>query len=163
MKKSVILFLLLILHLSVKAQSGAGKQIKEAKFQIVKASVEFLASDKETFKEAKENRCANCNGYEDLLKFVKINKIQKADELIGDWKKVSVDTTFSKWENSITRFRNGVVSDITSGAKSRRKKLSGYAVFENKLDAIIQNVSISEPIEDVPDIVKSTRRASTCC
>ena len=154
MKKSVILFLLLVLHLSVKAQNGAGKQIKEAKFQIVKASIEFLASDKETFKDAKESRCANCNVYEDLLKFVKINKIQKADALIGDWKKVSIDTSFDNWKNSIEKFKNVVVSDITSGPKSRRKKLSGYIIYEEKLNSIIQNISISGPIEDVPDIVK---------
>lgn len=154
MKKSVILFLLLILHLSIKAQSGAGKQIKEAKFQIVKASVEFLASDKETFKEAKEVQCLNCKTDEDLTKFVDKNKIKKADELIKKWQDVKVDITYDNWKNSITRFRNGVVSDITSGTKSRRKKLPGYNSYESKLNSIIQNVSISEPVEDVPDIVK---------
>ena len=56
MKKWVILFVLLVLQISVKAEDGAGKQIKDAKFQIVKATIEFLASDKETFKEAKEKQ-----------------------------------------------------------------------------------------------------------
>lgn len=154
MKKSVILFLLLVLNLSVKAQKGAGKQIKEAKFQIVKASVEFLASDKETFKDVKERHCENCKNDKDLLKFVEKNKIKKADVLIGDWKKVSIDTTFDNWKNSIEKFKNLVVNEITSGTKSRRKKLSGYISYEEKLNSIIQNVSISEPVEDVPDIVK---------
>ncbi|MBE9462234.1 hypothetical protein ACFP1I_13425 [Dyadobacter subterraneus] len=154
MKKWVILFVLLVLQISVKAENGAGKQIKDAKFQIVKATIEFLASDKETFKEAKEKQCMNCKGYEDLLKFVEKNKIKKADALIGDWKKVSVDTSFSNWEKSIEKFKDRVVSDITSGSKSKRKKLSGYSIYEDRLSSIIENISISEPIVDVPDIQK---------
>ncbi|SEI74453.1 hypothetical protein SAMN04487995_1987 [Dyadobacter koreensis] len=154
MKKWVILFVLLVFQISVKAENGAGMQIKEAKFQIVKATIEFLASDKETFREVKEKQCVNCKGYEDLLKFVEKNKIRKADALIGEWKKVSVDTSFSNWEKSIEKFKNLVVNDITSGIKSKRKKLSGYSNYEGKLESIIANISISEPIEDVPDIQK---------
>jgi len=154
MKKLLIFFMLLGFQIAVKAESGAAEQIKEARFQIVKATIEFLASDKETFKEANEKQCVSCKTYDDLLKFVERNKIKKADALIGDWKKISVDTSFAGWEQSIEKFKAIVVSDITSGAKSRRMKLAGYTVYESRLRTVIENISIAEPIEDVPDIQK---------
>ena len=154
MKKWAIFFVLLVWQISAIAEDRAGKQIKDAKFQIVKATIEFLASDKETFKEVKEKQCLDCQDYDDLLKFVERNKIKKADALIGDWKKVSVDTSLSHWQKGINKFKDRVVGDISSGAKSKRKKLAGYSTYEGKLNSIIENVSISEPIEDIPDIEK---------
>lgn len=154
MKKWIIFFGFLILHLSVKAENGAEKQIRNAQFEIVKATVEFLASDKETFKEVKEKQCVNCEEDKDLLKFVKKNNIKKADELIIKWQKIRIDTTFNEWKKSIQKFRDVVVSDITSGARSKRKKFGNYSIYENRLDSIISKVIVSESVEDIPDIQK---------
>jgi hypothetical protein len=151
MRKPVIVFFLLILHFSVRAE----KQVEEAKFRIVKSSIEFLASDKETFKNVRDRQCESCNSYDALLDFVEKNKIKRADVLIDRWRKVKVDTTFSGWENSIRNFKVLVINDITSGVKSKRKKFANYAAYENKLNAIIKAVALTEPVvEDVPDIEK---------
>lgn len=154
MKKLVVFFVFLVSNLSVKADNDADKQIREAKFQIVKESIEFLASDKETFKDAKQRQCPSCKSYEELVIFVKNNKIKKADQLIVDWQSVEVDASVSNWEKSLTSFKEQVIAKITSGPKSNRKKFSNYAAYKNRLDSIVENVSISEPIEDVPDIQK---------
>ncbi|GLU55326.1 hypothetical protein [Dyadobacter frigoris] len=154
MKKWGVFFVLLILQLSAKAQTGAEKQIWDAKFQIVKASVEFLASDKETFKDAKQRQCASCKSYEELVSFVKKNKIKKADELISDWQSIAIDANASNWKKSLINFKDRIITKITTGPKSNRKKFSNYVSYENKLDSIIEKVSISEPIEDIPDIQK---------
>ncbi|MCF2446894.1 hypothetical protein L0657_23255 [Dyadobacter sp. CY345] len=154
MKKWVILVVLLVCQITSNAQGGADKQISEAKFQIVKETVEFLASDKETFKDVKEKQCTNCKGYKDLLQFVEKNKIKKADGLIAEWKKIKIDTSFDGWKNSIQKFKNQVVGDITSGAKSKRKNFQNYSAYVGRLESTIEKVSIAEPIEDVPDIQK---------
>lgn len=154
MKKLVVFFVFLVSNLSVKADNDADKQIREAKFQIVKESIEFLASDKETFKDARQRQCPSCKSYEELVVFVKNNKIKKADQLIGDWQSIEVDGSVSNWKNSLTSFKDQVIKKITSGPKSNRKKFSNYDAYKNRLDLIIENVSISEPIEDVPDIQK---------
>lgn len=154
MKKLVIFFVFLVSNLSVKADNDADKQIREAKFQIVKESIEFLASDKETFKDATQRQCPSCKSYEELIVFVKNNKIKKADQLIGDWQSIEVDGSVSNWKKSLTGFKDQIITKITSGPKSNRKKFSNYDAYKNKLDLIIENVSISEPIEDVPDIQK---------
>ncbi|WP_159477874.1 hypothetical protein [Dyadobacter sp. 3J3] len=154
MKKSVISLLFLLLNVTVKAQTGGGKQIEDAKFQIVKASVEFLASDKVTFKEAKQTQCADCKSYKDLLQFVQKNKITKADELINEWKDAELDGNASNLKKSLTNFKDRIIKKISTGSKSSRKKLVNYNSYESSLDSIIENISISESIEDVPDIVK---------
>lgn len=152
MKKWVVFFVFFFYQFSAKAQGDADKQISEAKFQIVKETVEFLASDEETFKEAKEKQCTNCRGYKDLLQFIEKNKIKKADELIAKWNKIQIDTSFNGWKNSIQKFKNQVVGDITSGAKSKRKDFQNYSAYVGRLESNIERVSIAEPIEDVQDI-----------
>jgi len=163
MKKSIILILLLISHLFVNAQTQPGKQIEDAKFQIVKATVEFLASDKETFKEVKEATCSNCKTYEELIAYVSRNKIKKADELIKEWRSIKIDTTFTNWNKSLIQFRDRVITDISSGAKSKRKQLASYQSYSKNIDSIISEVSIAEPISavtetpDEPDSIDSTQ------
>jgi DNA-binding protein YbaB len=154
MKKWVVFFVFLVSNLSVKADNDADKQIREAKFKIVKESIEFLASDKETFKDARQRQCPSCKSYEELVVFVKNNKIKKADQLIGDWQSIEVDGSVSNWKKSLISFKDQVITKITSGPKSNRKKFSNYDAYKNRLDLIIENVSISELIEDVPDIQK---------
>lgn len=161
MRKWVVYLVLLFCQFSVKARDGADKQISEARFQIVKETVEFLASDKETFKDITEKECLDCRGYEDLKLFVEKNKIKKADELLVKWQKFKVDTSFNGWKNSIQKFKNQVVGDITSGAKSKRKKFQNYSAYEKSLESIIEKVSIPEPIEDVPDIQKIEEEPGT--
>ncbi len=154
MKKWMIVFVFTICQFSANAQADAEKQISEAKFQIIKETIEFLASDKETFKEAKEKQCANCIGYKDLLQFIEKNKLKKADGLISEWKKIQIDTSFNGWKNSIQKFRNQVIGDITSGAKSKRKNFQNYKAYEGSLELVIEKVSIAEPIANVPDVQK---------
>jgi hypothetical protein len=156
MKRSIILALLVIFHLSVKAQTPTDNQVEDAKFQIVKATIEFLASDKETFKDAAERQCPDCRSYEKLLQFVRKNKIKKADVLISQWRdEKKIDTTFANRNKSLSKFKADVIHDITNGPKSKRKKFSNYAAYENKLNTIIEAVSVTDPVaEDVPDIVK---------
>jgi hypothetical protein len=120
----------LTFHLSVKAQPETGKQVEAAKFEIVKATVEFLASDRETFKEAKETVCMHCEGYSALLQFVQRNKIKKADDLIRKWREEKkVDTTSANRNKSLERFKREVIGDITTG-------LPGYLPYTVKLDPL---------------------------
>jgi len=163
MKKSVILILLLISNFCVNAETQPGEQIQRAKFEIVKVTVEFLASDKETFKEAKEATCSNCTTYEELTSYVSRNKIKNADVLIKKWQTVKIDTTFANWEESLIKFKDLVITDISSGAKSKRQQLPTYLPYSKNIDSIINKVSISEPVSavvktpDAADSVASTQ------
>ena len=162
MKKSVILILLLFSHVFVNAETQPREQTEDAKFGIIKATVEFLASDKDTFKDAKETTCSNCKTYEELISYVSRNKIKNADILIKKWQTVKIDTTFANWEESLTEFKDIVITDISSGAKSKRKQLPGYQSYSKNIDSIIDSVSISEPdpavVEkpDESDTIEST-------
>jgi hypothetical protein len=165
MKKSVIFVLLLISHFTVNAETQPGKQIEEAKFQIVKATIEFLASDKETFKEVKEPACKSCRNYEELLAYTSRNKLKKADILIGKWKGFKVDTTYADWNESLIKFKDLVINDISSGPKSKRKQLAGFPSYTAGLDSIIREVSISESevssAQKTPDISEATDSSAT--
>ena len=149
MKKSVIFILLLISHSFVRAETQAGKQTEDAKFKIVKATVEFLASDKETFKDAREATCSNCKTYEDLIDYVSRNKIKKADILIEKWQTVKIDTTITNSKGSLTKFKDIVITDISSGAKSKRKQLASYQTYSKYIDSIINDISVSERVSAV--------------
>lgn len=143
MKKGVILFFILIVQIAANAASGNDQQIQHAKFRIIKATVEFLASDKETFKDVRESKCDPCTDYNGLLVFVEKNKIKKADLLINKWKTTQIDTTYSNWKNSIEKFKNMVVGDISTGAKVKRKTFPNYNAYSQALNSIIGAVSIA--------------------
>jgi hypothetical protein len=149
MKISIIPFLLFVFHLSVSAEMLPGKQIEDAKFKIVKATIEFLASDTTKFQQVKEKKCVECKDYKELLEYVKLNKITNADALINDWKKIKIDTTEANWNKSLSEFKSLVVNDIASKEKSYRKQLPTYKPYSTKLDSIIKEVSVLglEPVE----------------
>jgi len=145
MKRAVSIFLVLLSCTSLRAENGAGKQIENARFQIIKETVEFLASDKGNFKEVTELQCKDCNGYDELINFVRKNKIKRADELINDWQKAKIDTNALGFKKSLTKFKEQIITKITSGTKSNRKTLITYESYENRLALIIEAVAIAEP------------------
>jgi hypothetical protein len=141
MKKSVISLFLLLFWLPVSAEMQQGEQIETARFRIVKATVEFLASDKDTFKEANEGACTSCQNFEGLLAYASRNKLKKADVLINEWRTIPIDTTSVHWKKSLLSFKDMVIRNIASGAKSKRKQLPGYTAYIQDLDSIIGEVA----------------------
>ncbi len=77
-----ILPLLLLFTLPVRAQTDT-----TAAFRMIKATVEFLASDAKTYGYKKQTTCPTCTSYPALLKYIEQNKLTNAGLLVSDARK----------------------------------------------------------------------------
>jgi len=161
MKKSVIFILLLVYNLSVNAQTELSKQIENARFQIIKASVEFLASDKAIFPKAQGKTCSTCKDYNELISFISQNQILKADKLVKKWQGIPLDTSLTKRKDYLVKFKGTVVDDIASGSKSGRKKFENYNSYLASLDSIIKGVVIPQPVPAISNVSEGSDSSET--
>jgi hypothetical protein len=115
--------------------------MEDAKFNIVKKTVEFLSTDTSTFKNVKSNTCASCRTFDDLKKFSESNKLTNAGKNVIDplseWK---LDTSKRKWKESLQRFKQQAHDRITGYGKDRRKLLKGYNEYLTSINRLVNEV-----------------------
>lgn len=140
MQKLILYLFALFCFAGAKAQSSLGNQVMKAKFELVKTTVEFLASDVETFGKNTAAKCTECMDYKTVKQFARDNKLLKVDVLVGEWEKAPVDSTEPKWQKSLANFKNQVITKITSGEREKRKKLQTFDPYLQSLDNIIKSV-----------------------
>ena len=118
--------------------------IEKGTLGMAKATLEFLATDQKTFPAAKKTACTNCNSYADLAKFIKGNSLKKADILVNDIKKHSLQLNdefaadaFTSEGAVLDSLRKYVINRVTSGAeRQHRTKLASYSAYQTKMMAI---------------------------
>ncbi|HEY5408527.1 MAG TPA: hypothetical protein VIJ92_15645 [Ginsengibacter sp.] len=141
---------LLLNFLTVHAQS-LKEQTEDAKFQIIKATIEFLSTDKETFKEVKEENCPNCKNIDDLKSYISTNKITGAEQkVLEPLNSTGIDTSPDNWKSSLTSFAKKADELITPPNKEKRKELAGYKTYKNSVSKIIDNVKQPAATEKKP-------------
>jgi hypothetical protein len=139
--KQLLFVPLLFLYGALLAESAPEGKIEIARFKIIKRTVEFLATDKETFKQIKATSCTDCTNDDKLLKFISDNGITGADLLVVSWGKIKVDNDVESWH----RFFDTILKKVTTGAENRvkRTQLATYSTYRTDVEEIIAGVATS--------------------
>jgi hypothetical protein len=126
MKKYLVICLLLPTILC------AQKQRDSIKFEMIKATVDFYASDSVTFPESskKNAKCKNVD-YDCLYKFCKANKLTNVKANIIHWQLTNFST-----KKEAQEFKDTLVTELTS-LRTHRANLPGYKAYTQKLDTLI--------------------------
>ncbi|WP_025763908.1 hypothetical protein [Dyadobacter tibetensis] len=138
MKKIFFVSLLFLSKVSTMAQTAGEERIKKIRFEMVKSSVEFLATDRTTFKEVKKEKCLNCTNNTQLEAFIDENKIIGAKEKLDEWEALlPITSKDSLMESSLKEFKKRILASITGGARSYRTKGEAYETYTETLDSLI--------------------------
>jgi hypothetical protein len=121
------------------------------KFEIVKASISFLSTDKESFKESsgKSATCKFSEGYDCLKKYCEDNKLKGGGDKIDSWKK---ETTTSK--ESLAKFNEKIIAELTTGneARAKRLKLAGFDGYKKTIVQLASSFSEVTPTSETMDL-----------
>lgn len=143
MQKWILYLFALLLFAGAKAQPSKAK-LEEAKFAIMKRTVEFLSEDT-AFKNVQSHTCEGCKTVEDLKKFALDNKLINADSRVIDpLAKKTIDTSAIKWRQSLNEFKQQAINQITGAEREYRKSLPGYSDYTGFLDAAVADVKSDE-------------------
>jgi len=141
MQKLIVYLLTFISLINVKAQNSLDTQLKDAKFDIIKKTVEFLSTDAAIYKNVNTTTCPDCKNLDDLKKFATTNGLLNADKkIIEPLGNISLDTAASKWQAGLLKFKQQAIDKITGADKERRKSLPGYNKYEQTLNDICSAV-----------------------
>ncbi|KAB2913764.1 MAG: hypothetical protein F9K23_16100 [Bacteroidetes bacterium] len=142
MKRLIPLTIILLGANTLFSQVPSKQTLDSVQYQIIRATVDFLATDTKTFGKVK-GTCINCNvnDYAALKKYADDNKLAKVPDLINEWKKISLDTSEAGWMASVESFRKKIHYKIADGEKKERQKLIGYEPYNIKLDSIINRLN----------------------
>lgn len=155
MQKSILLLFALICFAGANAQSLKG-QLEQAKFDIIKKTVEFLSTDTTIFKNTKSNKCNNCTNLKDLKKFADDNVLTNAVKYVIDPLAVlQIDSSTDKWNESLQQFKMQAHDKITGPGKEGRKKLKTYNDYLAGLNAIVAAVHPAQAITLTSDGTKT--------
>lgn len=159
MKKLCFAFFTLIVGLIVQAQTQ--QEVDETKLAMIKACVEFLATDREKFGIPKQPLCPDCRSVESLSAFVKTNNITRGDVLINDLKSVVIKADAEHVPDGLSEFKKTILNRVTEGPeKEYRKKLKSYLPFTEKLDSLASSFGSGASLTDGGEVTKDTSRQS---
>ncbi|MFC5411185.1 hypothetical protein ACFPMF_17825 [Larkinella bovis] len=136
----IVLLGVLLLNQAGFAQPDAEyrRKLDQAAFQMIKATVEFLATDKQTFPEVQTAQC-NCDSYESLKAFIEQNKLVGADKLVDDAKRKAAHSIaqINQPGTALNEVKEYLIQKVAQGDKAIRQTLPTYAAFETSLNTII--------------------------
>jgi hypothetical protein len=138
----VLLLGVLLLNRPTFAQNEAEyrKKLDQAAFLLIKTTVEFLATDTQTFQNVKANRC-NCDSYDALKAFITQNDLIGADKLVDDARKRASQNIglINQPRTALDGVKDFLIQKVARGDRANRQSLPGYAAFETALDGIINS------------------------
>lgn len=147
MQKLIVYLVSLIFLVNAKAQNSLEAQLNQAKFDIIKKTVEFLSTDTATYKNVTEKICSDCKTLDDLKKFATKNGLLNADKkIIEPLGNMPLDTAVNKWEAGLLKFKQQAIDKITGADKERRKSLPEYNKYEQALNDISSAVKTSNSV-----------------
>lgn len=135
----------------IVAQNSLGARVLNAKFKMVKSTVEFLATDAETFGNKTTTTCPTCNDYKAVKQYATNNKLMKVDALVDACEKMPVDTTADDWQASLTNLKEQLIAKVASGEKEKRQKLKTYPAYTETLNEIINEVNDRKATPETDD------------
>ncbi|GAB3917131.1 hypothetical protein [Larkinella terrae] len=138
--RRLLLLSVLLLTKPVFAQIDADyrKKLDQAAFQMIKTTVEFLTTDKETFKEVQIAQC-NCDSYEGLREFIAKNKLIGADKLVEDARRRAAQNfaQINQPRTALDEIKDFLVQKVASGDRAGRQQLPGYKAYDTALTNFI--------------------------
>ncbi|GAB3262838.1 hypothetical protein GCM10027347_28830 [Larkinella harenae] len=137
----LLLTMLLLLHQTVFSQTDTEiRELNRSAFQMIKTTVEFLATDKQTFPNVQTTQC-NCDSYDSLKAFIRQNDLVGADKLVDDAKRRAAQNIAQENQprRALLYVKDNLILKIASGNKADRQKLPNYAAFVATLDQIVNN------------------------
>lgn len=137
---------------------------REAKFNIIKRTIEFLSTDT-MFHNVKKHECDACTDYPHLKIFAK--PIDGGVGLISDWFNVTVSNY-----QQLQHFRDDVIKTITTGGKNnhrtRRPRFAGYGQYLSDIKQIVDatgdvtaSSNTNDSTEDAQKNISPDARSST--
>ncbi|OIN58050.1 hypothetical protein [Arsenicibacter rosenii] len=136
MFQKTIFLSLLVTRLAVAQTTD---QIGGKAFEMTKATVEFLATDKKTYGYQTKESCPACVSYQTLNKFIADNKLTKADELVNAAQKKTAELTSQKKPDAevLKELRSFLLERVTGGAERKhRLTLKSFAAYQNQLNTL---------------------------
>jgi len=138
-----IVFILPLFFCSVlfAADVDPAVQYREAKFSIIKRTMEFLSTDP-MFHDVKKHQCEPCTDYPQLKKFAE--PITGGVGLISEWFGVPVTN-----KEQLEAFRRSVIDRITGNGKNphkaKRKEFPDYNQYLADISKIVDAVPANTP------------------
>ncbi|GAA4447886.1 hypothetical protein GCM10023189_04910 [Nibrella saemangeumensis] len=131
------------------------QQVDTATFQMLRATLEFLASDTKTFGSVSRPKCDDCTTDGDLQSFITENKLQRADQLVRDGRQKSQDlqrrsplTSPDDVNRVLSGLQTFLMDKVTSGIGRRhRLQLPTYSAYRTELDQIVAE-AVTVPIPE---------------
>ncbi len=138
--------LALFLFIPTTEQSSQKERICDARFQLVRRSLEFLATDEQTFTNVTQPLCTACSTKKDLINFIRINQLEGAESRLYQWL-IIPDNGLTL--NNLTELKSNIISDLTSGGgKDSRKGLGSYKTYIQDMDSMIRTTGRMAPLHD---------------
>ncbi|RRA97666.1 hypothetical protein [Larkinella rosea] len=136
----LLLFSVLLLTKPAFAQLDADyrKKLDQAAFQMIKATAEFLATDKQTFPEVQTAQCT-CDEYAGLNEFIAKNKLVGADKLVEDARRRAAQNfaQINQPRTALDEIKTYLVQKVASGDRASRQQLPGYKAYETTLTDLV--------------------------
>ncbi len=148
-KDKLLLFILaFLLALPGTGQPLQQNQLNDARFQLVRRSLEFLATDRKTFTNVTQPLCTECSNKEDLVTFIKTNQLKGAEGRLGQWLTLAGSELTP---DNLAALKLKIIYDLTSGpGKDSRKELASYKAYAADMDMIVANARTPAP-ETTPE------------
>ena len=149
----ILLLGVLLLNRPAFAQTDAEyrRKLDQAAFLMTKATVEFLATDAQTFPNVKSKQCT-CDSYEGLKEFIAQNDLVGADKLTDDAKKRAAQNIaqINQPRTALEGVKDFLVQKVATGDRITRQTLPGYPAFQTALDGIITSALGAGPAVVAP-------------
>lgn len=143
-----ILLSIIILPSLLFAQIDNGDSLK---FEIIKASINFLAKDTATYRNSK-GKSAICNNgdYDCLKKFCIDSKLLNAETKVTEWKNLP-----SNSKEDLNKLTGKILNDLTTvdAYKKNRIKMPDFVNFKENITQLSNSLSSQNKEENPPDSI----------
>ncbi|AQG78308.1 hypothetical protein [Spirosoma montaniterrae] len=102
---------------------------------MIRATLEFLATDEKSFGRVPNPICQPCSTYEELTAFAKKNRLRGGDELVNDARREARNALQTNPATLPATLQAFLLDRVAGGTKSNRKQLPTFATFQQKLSA----------------------------
>ncbi len=135
-------YLLVLLMLPAVLWAQQQKDIDSIKFEMIKATVHFYATDTTLYKKGIPlSKCLFNQGYDCLKKFSDTVGLIRVSEKVNDWEDIACGTP-----EELQKLKEKIIMDLTgSKDKDYRKKLPEYSGYIKSMDYLIKGLATDIP------------------
>lgn len=129
-------------------------------FQMIKSTLEFLATDEKVFPRTKGGKCDNCQAYPDLTQYIRNNGLTGAGELVSSAQTEARRLLQSQTDQPLVKLRDYLIRRVTEGSsRAHRKQLPNYAAYTSQLNQIVADAGEQTTATDEPTTPSATVEA----